>query len=55
MHFDARHSQLLLSCEYVFAPSNSPVEVLHEILDMFLLRKAHIVYMDGGAGFSLCG
>jgi hypothetical protein len=55
MHSGQRHSKLLPFCEYVFAPGKSPVEVQPEILDVFLLRKVHIVYMDWWAGFSSCG
>jgi hypothetical protein len=52
MPFGERLSQLCLFCEYVFAPGKSPVEVQPEILDVFLLRKVYIIYVDwGGAGF----
>jgi hypothetical protein len=52
MHFGECYSQLLPFCEYVFAPGKSPVEVQLEILDIFLLRKVYVIYMDWGAGFS---
>jgi hypothetical protein len=39
----------------VFAPGKSPIEVQTEILDIILLRKVYVVYMDLRAGFSLCG
>jgi hypothetical protein len=55
MHFGERHSQLLPFCEYVFAPGKSPVEVQPEILDIFLLRKVYVVYVDWRAGFCSCG
>jgi hypothetical protein len=41
MHFGERHSQLLLFCEYVFAPGKSPVDMQPDILEIFLLRKAY--------------
>jgi hypothetical protein len=52
MHFGERHSQLLPFCEYVFASGKSPVKVQPKILDIFLLRKVYIVYVDWQAGFS---
>jgi hypothetical protein len=55
MHFGERHSQLLLFCEYVFEPDKSLVELQHEILDTFLLRKVYVAYIDWRAGFSSCG
>jgi hypothetical protein len=55
MHFGRCHSQLLPCCEYVFEPGKSSVEVQPEILDIFLLRKVYVVYMDWQAGFSSCG
>jgi hypothetical protein len=53
--FGERHSQLLPFCEYVFAPSKSPVEVQTETLDILLLRKVYADYVDWRAGFSSCG
>jgi hypothetical protein len=46
MHFGERYSQLLPFSEYVFALGKSPVEVQPEILDIILLRKVYVVYMD---------
>jgi hypothetical protein len=54
MHFGERHSQLLPFCESVFAPDKSPV-VQPEILDIILLGKVYVVYMDWWASFALCG
>jgi hypothetical protein len=55
MHFGVRHSQLLPFCEYVFMPSKSPVEVQTEILEIILLRKVDVVYVDWRAGVSSYG
>jgi hypothetical protein len=55
MHFGERHSQLPPFYEYVFAPGKSPVEVQPKILDILLLRKVYIVYMDWRPGLSSCG
>jgi hypothetical protein len=55
MHFGERHSQLLPFCEYVFAPGKSLVEMQPEILDILLLRKVYVLYVDWRAGFSSCG
>jgi hypothetical protein len=38
----------------VFAPGKSPVEVQPEILDIILLRKMYVVYVDWRGGFFLC-
>jgi hypothetical protein len=46
--FGECHSQLHPLCEYVFAPVQSPIEVLPEILGIFLMRKMYIIYMDLG-------
>jgi hypothetical protein len=54
VRFGERHSQLFLFCEYVFAPGKSPVEVQPETLDIFLLRKVYVAYMDW-ADFSSSG
>jgi hypothetical protein len=39
----------------MFEPGKSLVEVQPEMLDIFLLRKVYVVYMDWGAGCSSCG
>jgi hypothetical protein len=38
----------------MFVLGKSPVEVQPEILDIFLLKKVYVVYMDWWAGFSSC-
>jgi hypothetical protein len=55
MYSGERHSQLLPFCEYVFAPGESPVMVQPEILDIILLKKVYVDYVDWRAGFSSCG
>jgi hypothetical protein len=36
-------------------PGKSPVEVQPEILDIILLRKVYVIYMDWWVGLSLLG
>jgi hypothetical protein len=55
MYFVELHSLLLPFCEYVFGPGKSPVEMQPDILDIFLLRKVYVVYVDWWSGFSSCG
>jgi hypothetical protein len=55
MHIGGCHSQLLPFFEYLFGPGKSPVEVQPETLDIILLRKVYIVYMNWRAGLSSCG
>jgi hypothetical protein len=53
MHSGGLHFQLLPFCECVFVPDKSPVEVQHEILNVFL-RKLYVVYMEWWVGLSSC-
>jgi hypothetical protein len=53
IHFGELHSQLLPFCEYVFGLVKSPVEVQPQILDIFVLRKVYVIYMDWAGGGSL--